>query len=229
MAASLRDYKPWDIERAAQDFLSTWWSPSEGWVDVETIIERDLGIGIDYFSHDCVEVIGTIARRKSDGRFVIVVNEAIADNKPNLYRFTLAQELSHFLLHRDILESITTPEEARQFHNSLTARQYTELEAVVNRCAGAILMPQHQFRDAAHDAYERWFSRIKSQIDKVTPDFLVKRVIDDLAKFYRVSFIAAKIRLQNWPIRLYEDIADSASREQPFLSGGWRRRDEGGG
>ncbi len=211
------DYKLMDIEKIAQDFLSRYWSPSEQWVDIETIIERDLDVLLDYSACDSFDTIGTIGRRPSDNRLVVIVSEEIADRNPNRYRFTLAQEVGHLLLHKGILESITIPEEALDFHNSLTSEQYKRLEFDANRCAGAILMPQRQFRDAASDAYELWFGKMKSQSDRILPDFLVKRVIDDLAKIYQVSFQAAKIRLQGWPIKLYDDILESARRSQPHI------------
>ncbi|MCK4276365.1 MAG: ImmA/IrrE family metallo-endopeptidase, partial [Phycisphaerae bacterium] len=128
-----------------------------------------------------------------------------------------AQEVSHFLLHRDLLDHIRNADEALELHNSLTDPQYEQLEHDANWCAGAILMPQHQFRDAAHDAYELWFRRIRSKTDVASPDFLLKRVVDDLAKHYRVSSVAAKIRLRRWPIKLYDDILRSAQRGQPFI------------
>ena len=211
------DYKPWDIEKIAHEFLSRYWSPSEQWVDIETIIERDLDVLIDYSACDCFGAIGTIGRRQSDNRLVVVVSEEIADRNPNRYRFTLAQEVGHLLLHESILEAITTPEEALDFHNSLTSEQYERLEYDANWCAGAILMPQRQFKDAVSDAYELWFGKMKSQSDKILLDFLAKRVVDDLAKKYRVSSQAARIRLQRYPIRLYDDILESARRSQPCI------------
>lgn len=212
------DYKPWDIEKSAQDFLSQYWSPREQWVDIETIIERDLDVLIDYSACDCFGTIGTIGRRQSDNRLVIIVSEEIANRNPNRYRFTLAQEVGHLLLHKGILESIATLEDALDFHNSLTRKQYEQLEYDANWCAGSILMPQHQFRDAVFDAYELWFGKIGTHIGKMSPDFLVKRVIDELAKRYRVSSQAARIRLQRYPIRLYDDIFESARRSQPYIS-----------
>jgi hypothetical protein len=216
------DRKPWELEPIAQRFLSEYWSPSEQWVDIETIIERDLDILIDYSSCDCLPAIGAIGRRVSDGRFVIVVSEELADRNPNRYRFTLAQEASHFLLHRGLLESVTSLEEAADLHVSLSPGDYDRLESSANWCAGAILTPQHQFRDAAHDAYALWFARIKEKAGIIVPDFLVKRIIDDLAKSYRVSFQAAKIRLQRWPIKLYDDVLESARRSQPNIGSGWQ-------
>jgi len=220
-AHDVPEYKLQDIERIAHDFLAKYWDPSERWVDIETIIERDMGLLIDYSAIDSFHAIGGVARRTSDDRLVILVSEELADRDPNRYRFTLAQELSHLLLHREILDAIRTPGQALDFHNSLTPEQYRHLESDANRCAGAILMPQRQFKDAAHDAYELWFARITATVGKLDPDFFLKRVIDELAKLYQVSAQAARIRLQSWPIRLYQDILESARKHQPSIAPGW--------
>lgn len=214
-------YKPWEIEPIAQKFLSTHWDPSETWVDIEMIIEGPLGLLIDYSRLDSFRTIGAICRRPSDARLVIVVGEELADRNPNRYRFTLAQEVSHLLLHRELLASLTTGEEAMDFHQSLSEAQYGQMERDVNRCAGAVLMPQHELNHAAYDSYARWFASIRSEVGTVLPTFLQRRVIDDLAKRYRVSFQAAEIRLRQWPIELYDDLLESARKSQPQLSSGW--------
>jgi len=221
MALRVPEHKPWDIEPVAQKFLDRYWDPREQWVDIETIMERDLDVLIDYTDAGCLRALGAIGRRSSDGRFVIIVDEQLADRSPCRYRFTLAQEVSHLLLHRDLLESVATVDDAFELQDSLSAEQYAGLEASANRCAAAILMPQRQFRQAAQDAYALWFGRIMSAAGSVPPDPLLKRVIDDLAKLYQVSFQAARIRLQRWPVKVYDDILESARRAQPNVGTGW--------
>jgi hypothetical protein len=215
----LPPYKPWDIERIAQEFLSQHWRPLQVWVDIEVIIERDLDAVIDFTSLDLPAIIGSTSRRVSDGRFVIVVQEELPDRNPNRYRFTLAQEVGHLLLHREMLEGVHTRQQAFELHRSLTAEQYSQLERDANRCAAAILMPQRLFREVAHAAYETWVRKV-AQVAHVVPEDLLKRVIDDLAKSFRVSPDAARIRLQQWPLKLDRHIIESAKRRQPFISEG---------
>ena len=98
---------------------------------------------------------------------------------------------------------------------------YRELESSANWCAAAILMPHRQFSEAAYGAYALWFGRMMEKAGQVSPEFLVKRVVDDLAKLYHVSSQAARIRLQRWPIKLYDDIVESARKKQPNIGTGW--------
>ena len=90
--STIPEYRPWEIEPIAQGFLARYWDPTEQWVDIEAIIECDLDVLIDYTSVDCFSALGAIARRPSDGRFVIIVKEDLADRDPNRYRYTLATE-----------------------------------------------------------------------------------------------------------------------------------------
>jgi hypothetical protein len=205
------------IEAVAQQFLRKHWDKREPYVPIEAIIEDRLEIMIDFVHHDDINFIGSIGRL-SDGRWMIVVDADLVDTNPNRYRFTLAQELIHLLLHRSVLEAIETWEEAQQFMASLTEKDYSHrIEGPANKCAAAISMPQREFHDEAYLSYQRWYEKVEAAA-VIVPEFIQKRVVDDLARHFRVSAPSAKIRLQNWPIRLYEAITDCAAKHLPFLS-----------
>ena len=155
-----RQYSVAEIERVVEQFLQQHWHPSQAWVDIERIIEGPLGILIDYTSLDSFQALGSLNRRVSDGRLVIVVAEELADHNPNRYRFTLAQEVSHWLLHGEILDRVRTQQEAIEFHDSLQPDDYKRLEGSANRCAGAILMPLSQFTASARASYSDWHARL---------------------------------------------------------------------
>jgi len=213
-------YKPWDIESIAQDFLNRHWDPAQHPVDIEMIVEDSMGMLIEVTEVDALAVLGSICRRKSDGRFVIVVDEQTFNHRYKIYRFTLAQEVSHFLLHRQLLDSIRTVDDANRFRESLTEEKYRYLESDANQCAGAILMPQHAFRVAAIESYERWCRKVLQQTGVSLPasaKFLQDRVVTDLASQFDVNPRPARIRLQNYPIKLYQRIADSAAKGVPYI------------
>ncbi len=212
----LRHYGVAEIERVAGEFLAKYWKPSDVWVDVETIIERDLGVLIDYPPFEAFPAVGSLARRVSDGRLVIIVSEELANRNPNRYRFTLAQEVSHLLLHQEVVDAIRSQEDVIEFQESLGPDDYKHMEGNANRCAAAILMPLPQFADAARASYAEWFRRL-SQAGSSSAQFLEKHIVDDLAKLYQVSAQAARIRLGNWPVQLDHDIIEYFSRGLPFL------------
>lgn len=212
-------YKPWDIENIAQEFLKVHWDPAKGWVDIEAIAEQELDLLIDVTRAEAFNVLGSICRRQCDGRLLIVVNEETFNRRPLVYRFTLAQEVGHLLLHKDIIEAIVTLDDLIDFQEYLSDKQYKWLESDVNRCAAAILMPQHQFTDAACDLYEYWCEQINGEGIKIRTGgkYLQKRIVTDLAKQYQVNPMPAKIRLQNWPIQLYDKILKSAQKGLSFV------------
>jgi len=214
------EYKLWDIESIAQDFLNRHWDPAQHPVDIEMIVEDSLGMLIEVTEVEGFTVLGSICRRKSDGRFVIVVDESTFNRRYKIYRFTLAQEVSHFLLHRELLDAIRTVDDANHFRESLTEQQYRYLESDANRCAGAILMPQRAFCVVAHESYERWCKKVlQTGVGLSTSArFIQDHVVADLASAFDVNPKPARIRLQNHPIKLYKRIADSAARGLSYIA-----------
>jgi Zn-dependent peptidase ImmA (M78 family) len=198
------------IEDRAALFLRQHWDPNEIYVDVELIIEAKLGIAIDYTRFDDFD--GTIAKDTVSGRLTIVVNEELANSNPNRYRYTLAQELGHLLLHEELIRQITDLESASYLHEKLSDQAYQTLERDANCCAAAILMPAERFRESSRSSYAKWFRLIHQEIGKTPPGDLQARVVKDLAKLYRVSPQAASIRLQRPPLKLYARIYESAAK-----------------
>ncbi|MFY9925874.1 MAG: ImmA/IrrE family metallo-endopeptidase [Opitutaceae bacterium] len=60
-------------------------------------------------------------------------------------RFTLAEELSHNVIHRSMFEGMSI-EEIKAFQNSLTDEQYERIEQDAKYLAGALLMPEEVYR-----------------------------------------------------------------------------------
>jgi Zn-dependent peptidase ImmA (M78 family) len=79
------------------------------------------------------EISGMIERR-SDGKFRIRVN---ARHHPNRKRFTLAHEIAHYVLHRDLIGTGVTD---NALYRSTTLSD--SLESQANRYAAGLLMPE---------------------------------------------------------------------------------------
>ena len=102
-------------------------------IDVESI-GRDLGITI--FRKDLGESIaGAIMRKPGASRsgFVIYVNSGDYTSRQ---RFTIAHEIAHFILHRDLIDQGVTDD---TMYRSAELSNYLEVQA--NRLAADILMP----------------------------------------------------------------------------------------
>lgn len=212
--AQIPIYKPWDVERLAAEFLAQYWLPSETWVDIELIIESDLDVRIDYAFLDSKRVIGLIGVRE-DGGFTIVVDEKLADEQPLVYRSTLAQEVGHLVLHKDLL-AVRTFEQASVLHGALSEAQYTEIERDANIFALAVLMPTNCFIDAAMSLYSDWFARIIAKVHRVDADYLLGKITEELAKRFQVTLKAVGMRLLS--LKLQPAILDSAHKAIPNIN-----------
>lgn len=86
---------------------------------------------IDVYKNTLVpNVSGAIRYYKEDDRFVILLNK---DDPDNRQRFTLAHELGHYFLHKEILKS-------DEVHVDTLYRISNEQEKEVDYFAGALLM-----------------------------------------------------------------------------------------
>lgn len=92
-----------DISEAALDFLRKYHAIDTIPVPIENIIEFDLGL-------DIIPVPGLLRSHDIDGALSqdfsrIYVDEYVYNERPNRYRFTLAHEVGHLVLHKTELES----------------------------------------------------------------------------------------------------------------------------
>lgn len=89
-----------DLRRRAGDFLRTHHPAGEIPVPIEEIVEFHLGMDIIPVSglHDAFEADGDIAGDLKS----ITVDVFVFRRRPTRYRFTLAHEVAHAVLHRRI-------------------------------------------------------------------------------------------------------------------------------
>lgn len=132
-------------------------------VNVEAIA-RDLGLPI-YYSELDRSIQGKLSRRGATG-FEIFVNKSVS---PERQRFTIAHEIAHYVLHKDLINVEIV--DVNMYQSMLSS----EYEAQANRLAVDILMP----RELVRQAYER----------NPHPN--------ELARAFEVSVEAMEIRLRN--------------------------------
>lgn len=132
-------------------------------------LARDLGIRVEWEALGD-KISGQIIRNPRKGGssgFLIVVN---SEDHPNRKRFTLAHEIAHFILHRDLIEEGVVD---NTMYRSAELSSYHEVQA--NRLAADILMP----------------------IKIVRREWLADSDPVHLARRFGVSVEAIKIRLKN--------------------------------
>lgn len=109
-----------------------------------------------------------------DGQFIIKVNRHEAKHRQ---RFTLAHELAHYILHRDIIEKVGGWSEGVLLR---APNQPMEIEYQANRLASDLVMPSDQLTNVISEYQEP----------------ITSEVIDDLAGRFGVSTAAMEIKLQ---------------------------------
>ncbi len=201
------EYKIWEIERRAAQMLAEYVGrPPPIPVDIEFLAEAGLGLEIVSICGMAERgTLGAVVRRHDD--FLILVDEHLMDHNPRRYRFTVAEEVAHFNLHKDVLTDIRTVEEFRELHRSIS--NYERAESNVRRLAAALLMPRAYVVAEAENVYPRLvdvagFGDVKA---------IRKYLTGQLARTFDVSFRAMEIRLGTYDINMFERVETSMKME----------------
>ncbi len=142
-------------------------------IPVDSVVSY-LGINLKYEDLNS-NMAGSIEKLPDPDGYVITVNINDTDHQR---RFTIAHEISHFLLHKDVLDN------SSKMHRIIDDKNYrsdlsTAREIEANNLAAQLLMPAEMITASIKEYNER-----KERITTKT-----------LAKIFNVSFIAMRIRL----------------------------------
>jgi len=160
------------IRRQADAFLAEHNPEGVLPLPIEEIVEFRLGINI-------VPLPGLQFRIGSVGFITsdlteIDVDQEVAERYASRYRWTIAHEVGHLLLHRPLYEaqSFSTADQWKQWVGSIPDRLYRRLEAQANTIAAQMLMPAR----ALTDHFEDVVSKLESQgLDwTVAPDMVYR-------------------------------------------------------
>ncbi|MFQ5846970.1 MAG: ImmA/IrrE family metallo-endopeptidase [Candidatus Methylomirabilales bacterium] len=137
-----------DLRRRANDFLRTHHPSGDVPVPIEEIVEFRYRIDIIPVPglHDAFEVDGFI----SSNLKAITVDEFVYGHRPRRYRFTLAHELAHAVLHRRIYQAhrFRRVEDWKRVQLEMDEEDRRWLEWQAYAFAGLILVPAEPLRDA---------------------------------------------------------------------------------
>jgi len=144
---------------------------------------------------DLLEVDGFI----SSDLTCISVDQFVLERRLNRYRFTLAHELGHWYLHRDLYAELrfTSINEWKQFQEEVDETDYDWLEYQAYAFAGLVLAPtghlRAQFQSAAKAAERVGFSR------EGEPEAFYEYVVETLREVFEVSgaVVAKRLRSEN--------------------------------
>ena len=183
-----------DLRRRADEFLAQHHPDATIPVPIEEIVEFELCIDIVPAPglHQLLEVDAFIT---SDLR-EIWVDQFVYDSRPGRYRFTLAHEIGHSILHADIFgaQSFHSIDEWKAFMNSIPDKEHGWLEYQAYGFAGLALVP----RNPLEAATEQCVDLIRKEgIDLAENwDFAWSRIAAFVAKRFEVSTAVVERRLQ---------------------------------
>lgn len=173
MAAS----NDWEVKSPSQEYLKL---APEVRVDIdEYLSEHPVKLGAIAKRLGVKVLLSTLPRGTSgqigqeNGDFVIRINRHEAKHRQ---RFTLAHELAHYLLHRDLIVA----EGGWSENVLLRSGQPANVEYEANRLASDLVIPSAQLAEATAE-----------YSGPMTPE-----VIEDLARRFGVSTTAMEIKLQ---------------------------------
>jgi hypothetical protein len=176
-------------------------------LDVFTFLEVDLGLDPIPFD-DLTAKYRVEAAITADftGIYLDAEQYALMERGPewklNRLRFTVAHELAHYFLHRDVPQAehfASLPEFARWTQN-YGGRKYT-IEQEANEFAGRLLVPEARLRAA--------FDEFAAEAEKLVPNFMRSNSLRDqfaerVAPRFGVNAQVIAIRLDRddiWPAR----------------------------
>ena len=209
----IREYKVWELQKQADDLLAaTFRSGYVIPIEVENIAYY---LGLDIWPvpglRSSCDVIGALYRDHA-GAYWVVVDEHMMDRQKNRYRFTVAEEIAHFVLHREQIEEAKDIAGAIALQQRLK-NQYRFTESNARRLAAELLMPREPLRRDLAKAY----TEVVAVVGFRNFEAVAKQVTDMLSRKYVVSFLAMQYQLKAYSLRAYDAMKKVFRAERTVL------------
>ena len=155
-------YLPYEeIAKIAEQVLKDNGRLDELPVCIEALVELDFGLRIipERGLEDNSNVVGFLSLDLTS----ITVDEYVLERQPTRYRFTLAHELGHKVLHAKELGELAcqSPGQWKQHYYTLPEEDYGWFERQAYWFAGAILVPEQTLFSEYHGAVERLGGKVQ--------------------------------------------------------------------
>jgi len=180
------------ISEKAHAFLKQHNADHEIPVEIENIIEY--GLGLDIIPIPNLQRDFNIDGFTSQNFSAIYVDEYIYNNREYRYRFTLAHEVGHIVLHKHLLQkhTISSVSDWLDFISEINPNDYDKLEFQGYSFGGLILVPPQHLKDL----FKKNVPEVSSQISQARSsglereDYLsyaINSIADKLSPFFKVS------------------------------------------
>lgn len=143
-----------DIRKTVEQFRTQYWARDTIPVDIFEIVEFELGIEIRTILN--LKEAGDVdALLLGDFNTIVVdQNDFLNERSQNRLRFSVAHEVGHFTLHRDIFSQIeySSIAELINFFDKIPDEQYYWIEQHAYEFAGCLLVPREKLIEKLNDA-----------------------------------------------------------------------------
>jgi len=164
-------------------------------VPIDVIAERDFDIDIVPLPgiQDNFDTVAFISRDLT----TIYVDEYILQKRENRYRFSVAHELAHRVLHADVFRQLSFDSIASWkdvVTNTIPEDQYGFVESHANTFAGLVLLPQAELRQAFSQAIDR---AKQAGVDIIGAGFVARDIIESyVGREFSAAQKTAHIRIE---------------------------------
>ena len=143
-----------DLRKVADKFQAEYNLPRNVPIPIDNIAE--FGFGIDIFPIAGLQRNFDVVAFLSNNLKQISVDDYVFKHRENRYRFSIAHELSHVVLHSDLYNAeFKTVAEWKQFQQDISEKDYARAEWQANNLAGLILVPEKELKRAFNESLKR--------------------------------------------------------------------------
>lgn len=175
-------HKHKDLEKIAADIHSKFKCKVP--VDIDYIVEM---MGLEIFDIPRLKqdfrLLGLLARVK--GKYVIYVPQGDLKLTNYSLNFTIAEELSHYILHKDHFEDVDDFVEAYEFYTKISEQSEMMVELDAKHLASAILLPKDSLRSSAEEIFHK-NKAIYSKILDNNYDAIIDHIASSLEDKFKV-------------------------------------------
>lgn len=165
-------------------------------VDIERTIESHYQLTIDIVALD--PACGVEAFLNLTAKTIYIdVNLADLDYNEHRYRFTLAEELGHFVLHSELFKGISSLQDYIRVYQSIPEDDFNRFEMDAKALAGMILMPEQSFIERLIHHRDSRLQTLGTSPGAEALSILVSQVGRELIADFDVSEASVRHRLRN--------------------------------
>ncbi|MEI8189409.1 MAG: ImmA/IrrE family metallo-endopeptidase [candidate division NC10 bacterium] len=178
-------------------------------IDIEFLVDQEPGTLLDILPglRETCGVAGLVRYEPETDRMRVIIDAEVADHpSASFYRFTVAEEFAHILLHRDIMAQVRTTEDLEELH---AWTGYSVIDRNAKRLAAALLMPTITVSVQVRTLYAQ-LVEVAGFGDHAA---ILAHLEERLARLHAVSAAAMRNRLKEWPLKITQKV-DRAMKEQ---------------